>query len=167
MRNTIFVFSLLSLCLYIGCYSFKGFSIDPTIETFKVETFEVDPRASIAPPTAGLDFAQLLQDKIRNETRLKFKSEEPDILFEGRITEYDVRAVAPMPGELSASNQLVISINVSYTDPKNDKNDWTQTWTQYAEFSADQDLLSVQNALVDQISKRLLDDIFNRSFNNW
>lgn len=156
----------LVLCLS-GCYSFKGFSIDPTLETFKVETFDVALTASIAPPTAGIDFAQQLQDKIRNETRLRYKSEEPDIQFSGRISGYDVRAVAPRPGEVSAANQLAVRVDVTYSDLKNDQNNWTQSWEQYEEFGADQDLLSVQTQLVEKINKRLLDDVFNRAFNNW
>jgi hypothetical protein len=153
--------------LLSACYSFKGFSIDPNLETFKVENFELSPLASIAPPTAGLDFAQQFQDKIRNETRLKYKSEEPDIMFSGTIRQFEVRAVAPRPGELSAANQLVIGIEVEYTNSKNEEQNWRQTWTQFAEFGADQDLLSVQTTLIEQINKRLLDEIFNRAFNNW
>jgi Lipopolysaccharide-assembly len=159
---------LLSFALFLSsCYTFKGFSIDPTLETFRVETFEVALTASIAPPSSGIDFAQQLQDKIRGETRLRYKSEESDITFSGRITEFEVRAVAPRPGETSAANQLSVSIEVVYSDSKNDQNNWKQTWTQFAEFDANQDLLSVQSQLVDQINKRLLDDIFNRAFNNW
>ncbi len=165
--NMLFIFSLLIVLVINGCYSFKGFSIDPNLETFKVENFEIDPRAAIAPPTAGIDFAQQLQDKIRNETRLKFKSEEPDIQFAGRITQFDVRAVAPQPGELNASNQLVVGVEVEYLDSKNEQNNWKQSWSQFAEFSADQDLLSVQTQLLEQINRRLLEDIFNRAFNNW
>jgi Lipopolysaccharide-assembly len=155
------------LLLFSGCYSFKGFSIAPELETFRVESFEIDPRASIAPPTAGIDFAQQLQDKIRNETRLRFKTEEPDIIFTGRIREFEVRAVAPRPGEVSAANQLLITVQVEYTDSKNEANNWQSQWTQYAEFDANADLLSVQTQLISQVNKLLLEDIFNRSFNNW
>lgn len=139
--RTFSVFLFVLVLFLTGCYSFKGFSIDPTLETFRVDNFEVDPLASIAPPTAGIDFAQQLQDKIRGETRLKFKSEEPDIVFSGRIREFQVRAVAPLPGELSGANQLVISIVVDYTDNKNDQNNWQSSWTQFAEFDSNTDLL--------------------------
>jgi hypothetical protein len=168
MMYRFFFISGLILGLFgTSCYSFKGFSIDPLIETFQVVNFEVDQRASIAPATAGVDFAQRLQDKIRSETRLKYKAEESDILFEGRIKEFDVRAVAPKAGEQSSNNQLVITIQVTYTDNKNEKNNWEQSWTQFAEYGADQDLLSVQTSLIDEISKRLLEDVFNKAFNNW
>jgi hypothetical protein len=165
LRN-IFLFLAISVVIS-SCYSFKGFSIDPAVETFRVETFEIDPRASIAPPTAGIDFAQQLQDKIRAETRLRFKSEEPDIVYTGRIKEFEVRAVAPRPGEVSAANQLVITVQVDYVETKNEEKNWQSQWTQYAEFDANTDLLSVQTQLIAQVNKLLLEDIFNRSFNNW
>lgn len=150
-----------------GCYSFKGFSIDPNIETFRVDNFQLSPSASIAPPTMGIEFAQKLSDKIRGETRLKLNTQAPDIIFEGKITGFSVRTVAPQPGEVAGANQLQITVEVDYTDTKNDVNNWKQSWTQQSEFPAEQDLLTVQNSLIDEISKRLLEDIFNKSFNNW
>jgi Lipopolysaccharide-assembly len=162
-----YLFFILICTILVGCYSFKGFSIDPSVETFRVETFEIDPLASIAPPTAGIDFAQQLQDKIRNETRLKYKADESHIAFSGKIKRFEVLSVAPRAGELVAANQLVIAVEVSYIDQNNNANNWEYTTSQFVEFDPNTDLLSVQTQLVGQINKRLLDDIFNRAFNNW
>lgn len=151
-----------------GCYSFKGISIDPNIKTFFVRNFE--NTAPNAPPTLAVDFTERLKDKVRTETPLVLKTDEPDAEFAGRVTDYRVIPVAPKPGETVALNRLEISFQISYTVNKegvpgswaNDKN-----FKHFAEFSNETDLLTVQDELIRQISDQLLEDVFNAAFNNW
>jgi hypothetical protein len=150
-----------------GCYSLKGISIDPRVATFSVRFFET--LAANAPPTLALDFTERLKDKVRNETRLQLKTEEADVEFSGKITDFRVVPVAPKPGELVALNQLVIVIQVSAENMKEEKIEWPKekNFSFFAEFSSQTDLLSVQDQLIRQISDQLLEDIFNHFFNNW
>ena len=50
----------LSLMPMEGCYSFKGISIEPNVNTFFIQNFEV--LASSAPPTLAVDFTERLKD---------------------------------------------------------------------------------------------------------
>lgn len=153
--------------LFGGCYSFKGISIDPDVNTFFVQNFE--SVAGNAPPTLALDFTEGLKDKIRSESRLVLNSEDPDVEFTGRITGFAVVPVAPKPGEVVALNQLKINVSVKYINNKNEKKSWPseRTKSHFAEFSNTADLLSVQDELIRQIRTQLLDDIFNEAFNDW
>lgn len=161
------LFCALALTLN-GCYSFKGISIDPNIKTFFVQNFEnVAPNA---PPTLAVDFTERLKDKVRTETPLALKSEDPDAEFSGRIIDYRVVAVAPQPGEVVARNKLEIRMQVNYTVNKEGaEGSWPseRSFSFFAEFSNTDDLLTVQDQLVKTISDQLLEDIFNAAFNNW
>ena len=99
-----------------GCYSFRGISIDPNVNTFFIQNFEVS--AASAPPTLAVNFTERLKDKIRNETRLGLKSTDPDIEFTGKVRDFRVVPVAPQPGQLVALNRLEIVLDVMYTAQK-------------------------------------------------
>lgn len=158
---------LLTMPLTEGCYSLKGISIDPRVNTFFVLNFETI--ANNAPPTLSVDFTERLKDKIRNETRLQLKTEEAEVVFSGKVVDFRVVPVAPRPGELVALNQLVIVIQVAAENMKEEKIEWPKekSFSFFAEFSSQTDLLSVQDQLVRQIGDQLLEDIFNYFFNNW
>lgn len=150
-----------------GCYSFRGISIDPNVNTFFIQNFEVS--AASAPPTLAVTFTERLKDKIRNETRLTLKSTEPDIEFTGKVRDFRVVPVAPQPGQLVALNRLEIVLDVMYTDHKNEAKSWASSrpFQHFAEFPNDRDLLSIQDQLIRQIFDQVLEDIFNATFNDW
>ena len=68
---------VLQVLFLTGCYSLKGITIDPRVNTFSVSTFETI--AGNAPPTLGVDFSERLKDKMRSETRLQLKSTDADL----------------------------------------------------------------------------------------
>ncbi|MFN0014918.1 MAG: LPS assembly lipoprotein LptE [Saprospiraceae bacterium] len=151
-----------------GCYTLKGISIDPNIKTFFVRNFETT--AVNAPPTLAVDFTERLKDKVRTETPLKLNSDAPDAEFEGKITDFRVVGVAPKPGETVSLNRLEIRMQINYTINLDEVGgSWTgeKTFSHFAEFGTESDLISVQNELIRQIGDQLLEDIFNAAFNNW
>jgi hypothetical protein len=158
---------LLLLPLTNGCYSLKGISVDARVNSFFVNTFETV--AINAPPVLNINYTERMKNKIRTETRLKFVTENADVNFSGKILDYRVVPVAPKPGETVALNQLVIVVQVSAENMKEEKIEWPKekNFSHFAEFSSSTDLLSVQDQLVDQIGDQLLEDIFNYYFNNW
>ena len=159
---------LLQALFFPGCYSLKGITIDPRVNTFSVRTFETV--AGNAPPTLAVDFSERLKDKMRSETRLQLKSTGADVEFSGKVIDFRVVPVAPKPGELVELNQLVVVVQVSAENMKDDKIDWPKekSFSHFAEFSNTADLLTVQDRLLqDVIYPQLLEDIFNYFFNNW
>lgn len=168
-------FKFLPIILFVGlisssgCYSFKGISIDPNIKTFTVRLFETS--AQNAPPTLAIDFTENLKNKVRTETPLSLKNDNPDCEFSGRISGFQVVPLAPKPGELVARNQLKINVFVNYIINKEGlKTDFPEAGREFSffsEFPAESDLSVVQDQLIEEITKQLLEDIFNAAFNNW
>ena len=58
-------------------------------------------------------------------------------------------------------------MRVKYTDSKDDRNDVDQSFSAYRDFDASQMLIDVQDELCQQISKELVDLIFNATLGNW
>jgi len=163
------LFGILLISLMLGSckvYSLKGYSIDPKeYHTYFVGQFKNSAYSS--PATINQKFGEALKDKVSSESSLDYTEENPDIEFQGAIQNFIVSAVAPQPNEQTAFNRLTISINVEYTNHKDPKDHWTKTFSHFADFATDQDLIQVQDELIDIIFKQILEDIFNQAFNNW
>lgn len=169
MRATLCLLIWIGLLTNSGCYSFKGISIDPNIKTFTVRTFETT--AGNAPPTLAINFTEQLKDKVRTETPLSLNNEAPDCEFSGTVTGFQVVPLAPKPGELVARNQLKITVKVYYLINKEGlTTDFPvdgKEFSFFSEFPSEADLASIQDELINEINKQLLEDIFNAAFNNW
>jgi len=167
MRNIALAAVLMTLLS--GCYSFRGISIDPSINTFYVANFE--EQAPNAIQLLGQTFAEALRDKIRNESRLIYNDTDPDIEFKGTITTYRVTSEAPEPGETTSFNRLTVGVRVEYTNNQLDEDEEGQNWTSsfsfFQDFPSTTNILDVQQELLDAIIEQLVEDIFNRAFTNW
>ncbi|MDX1476427.1 MAG: LPS assembly lipoprotein LptE [Saprospiraceae bacterium] len=148
-----------------SCYTFQGFSIDPSLTTFYVSDFR--STVSNAPPTIGQTFTESLKEKVLRESRLEANDEDPDIEFSGTVSNFRVSSVSPEPGEFAALNRLEISIALQYTNHRDDEASWSQTFSHFEDFPAQQNLLDVQDELIENIFEQILEDIFNKAFTNW
>jgi len=158
----VFLFLSLSSCRY----GFKGTSISAEVNTFFVEVFSVD--ASNAPVIIGQDFSNLLTEKIRRESRLTPVDTDPDVYFEGTITDYRVSFEAPQPGETTAFNRLNMTIRVDYIDTKKEDAGFEgSNFSFFFDFPSDENLIDIQDEAVDAIFDQLAEDIFNKAFTNW
>ena len=161
----ILIIAICCIPFFQSCYSFKGTSISPTINTFYVDTF--NDRSSNAPPTIGQDFSNLLIRKIQTESRLDPSDVNPDIEFKGTIQSFVVTAEAPQPGEEVSFNRLTIAVVVEYIDHQNEEENWQSRFSFFNDFSNDVNLIDVQEELIDNIGDQLVEDIFNKAFTNW
>ncbi len=167
MNRRLFLVALLPLLtLFSGCYTFSGISIDPSVKTINVRY--VENRAPIVAPTLSPIFTQKLKDRITGQTGLTLtNSEEADLDINGQITNYDVSVAAIQNTQTATLNRLSITVNIIYTSRKNEKENFTQSFTRFADFSATQSIQSVEGQLIPKISDQLVEDIFNRAFANW
>lgn len=165
--NHTFYILLAIATVFSGCYSFKGITIPPEANTFFVEQFNVYPEN--IPPNEGQDFAELLKDKIRRESRLNYRDTDPDVEFTGAITEYKVTAEAPRAGEETSVNRLTIAVTVEYINNVNPESSWKQArrFPFFYDYPSDENLIDVQDEYIDIIFAQLTEDIFNAAFTNW
>ena len=158
---------VLSTVLFSSCflfYTFKDISIEPDVKTFYVDEFQND--AFNSPPTINQDFAEALRKKIVNETSLNYDETNPHIIFSGKIKSFKITPQAPTQ-DGAALNRLDIRVEVQYENVLHEKENWKTTIGYYSDFSSDQSLFDVQETLIKEIFDHILDDVINKSFNNW
>jgi hypothetical protein len=155
---------LLFLILLVGCYSFQGISIPPEVNTFYVENFE--DRTGEIPPGFNEVFSEDLTTKIRTDSRLRVNSDNPDITFTGVINRFTVRAEDPDKTTGTSLNRLYLTIQVTYFNSVTDE-ELKKTYDENEDFGADQDFFDIQEALLETISERIIERIFNDSFTSW
>jgi len=173
LRNTIRIFLsvILVVLIFTACkitYSFTGASIASNVKTFSVYYFP--NRAKLVNPNLSQQFTQGqdgLENKLIKQTSLNQIKENGDLEFSGQITEYDVKPMNIVQGDLAAQNRLTISVKVKFTNNKDHEQDWEKTFTQYEDFDSNRSLTDVEDALASAIIKKLVDDIFNASVANW
>ncbi|MEZ4950018.1 MAG: LptE family protein [Saprospiraceae bacterium] len=170
MKNiSVTIISFISLSVIVllqSCYSLSGISIDPNIETFDAPLFE--NRAGLVEPTLALSMTEKLKDKIRNSSRLRWTDTNPDLIFNGVITTYTITSVAPVEGATSAFNRLTITLKVNFENTKNEKQNWEKPFTRFVDFESSQDFSDVKDALIEEATTDIMEDVFNESFaKNW
>jgi len=149
-------------------YSFTGASIAANVKTFSVYYFP--NRAKLVNPNLSQQLTQGqdgLENKLIKQTSLNQIKENGDLEFSGQITEYDVKPMTIVQGDLAAQNRLTISVKVKFTNNKDHEQDWEKTFTAYEDFDSNRSLSDAEDALVTEIIKKLVDDIFNASVANW
>lgn len=155
--------------LWQGCrisYGLNGSSIDYNIyKTIHVSEFPI--RAALVYPPLQQTFENELLDYITRNTRLTTVDGASDLTLEGEITNYNLTPQAVTEDAYASKTRLTIGVRVKYTDSRNDKNDIDQTFSAYRDFDATQMLTDVQDELCQQISKELVELIFNATLGNW
>ncbi len=88
-------------------------------------------------------------------------------MLEGEITGYSLSPQAVTENAYASKTRLTITVRVKYTDTKKEGNDVDQTFSAYRDFDSSELLTDVQDELCEQISKELVDLIFNATLGNW
>ena len=164
----VFTAGLLALALMQGCkmsYSFTGASIPPEVKTINVKYFPNN--ASLVEPTLSQKLTDGLRDKFTNETSLVLVNDGGDLVLEGSIVGYATTPVAIQGDDQAALNRLTITLDVTYTNTFDENMSFESKFSRYADYSSDQNLTDVQEALVEEINVMLIEDIFNKAVINW
>jgi hypothetical protein len=146
-------------------YSLNGASIPPEAKTVSVTFFQ--NYASLAPPTLSQRFTEALRNRLTSQSRLTLIPKEGDLAFEGSITAYATSPVGIQSTDVAAQTRLSITVNVKYTCSFDEKKNFEQSFTKFADFKSDQSLASAESKLIDEINDQLTTDIFNKALNNW
>lgn len=165
---------LLSLCLFAlvlltACtvsYKFNGASIDYSkTKTIQIADFPI--RASYVWGPMGPLFNNQLKDQYADHTRLIQVKRNGDLKIEGEITQYSQRNKAVSSEGYSAQVELSMTVNVRFTNNVNHSEDFERSFTATTTYDSTQSLNSVQEELVTQMVKELVDQIFNATVANW
>ncbi len=163
------VLPLLMMPMLCGCsvkYTCNGAAIDYNIfKTIHVSQFPI--RAALVYPPLQQTFENELLDYITRNTRLRTVDSAGDLQLEGEITGYNLSPQAVTENAYASQTRLTISVRVKYTNNKQDGKDLDQTFSAYRDFDSSEMLTDVQDELCQQISKELVDLIFNATLGDW
>ena len=147
-------------------YKLNGAAIDYNIyHTINIGQFPI--RAALVYPPLQQTFENELQDYIIRNTRLQIVDGASDLQLEGEITGYGLSPQAVGEDAYATQTRLTITVRVRYTNTREENKDIDQTFSAYRDFDASQMLTDVQDELCQQISKELVDLIFNATLGDW
>lgn len=161
---------LLLLCLLCaGCsisYRLNGASIDYT----KIKTISIDGFQNLAPtvyPPLAQRFTEDLKDRFQRQTRLRSVGTGGDLAIEGEIVGYDLSAEAVQENAFAAKTRLTLRINVRYTNKVNEDESFEREFTSFGTFDSSQMFVDVQDQLCQELTKDIINQIFNATVENW
>ena len=146
-------------------YSFTGASIPPDVKTISVKYFPNN--ASLVVPSLSQKITDGFRDKFTSETNLVMINDGGDLILEGSITDYQTSPVAIQENDQAALNRLTITIDVVYTNTKDENLSFESKFSRYVDYSSSQNLTDVQEGLIEEINQMLIEDVFNKAVVNW
>lgn len=164
----VLIAALLSIPLG-GCkpvFTLSGSAIDYNIyHTIHVSEFPI--RAALVYPPLQQTFENELLDYINRNTRLQTTDGASDMQLEGEITGYSLSPQAVTEDAYASKTRLTITVKVKYIDNKADNKDQDLSFSAYRDFDASIMLTDVQDQLCQEISKELVELIFNATLGDW
>ncbi|PQL93179.1 hypothetical protein C4S77_05835 [Apibacter adventoris] len=150
----------------LGCYTFTGSSLDPSIKTVQIKSF---PNFSAyQSPNLSVDFTTALQNRFNQRTKLQATNINPDITIEGEITNFAESPVSIQSGSDQAiNNRLTITVAVRYENKLQPDKNFQKSYSDYEDFASSELLINVQDALTQKINQRIIDQIFNDIVADW
>lgn len=165
-RMGILLGCFITLCGLSAChiYSLTG----ATIEGKTINVHLLENHASLINPTLSATLTQKLRQRILSQSSLtQINSEKADYIMEGTITNYDVTVASISGTSTTDKSRLTITVQIDFKNAKNEKANFSQSFSRFADFGASQSLQSVESSLISTIADQLADDIFNKAFVNW
>lgn len=161
-----------ALCLVfvlVACsisYKFNGASIDYTkTKTIQISQFPIRS-AYVWGPMQAI-FNNQLTDIYARQTKLRQVNRNGDLQISGEIVEYSQFNKAVAADGYSAQTQLKMTVNVRFVNNQNHDEDFEQRFSATTQYDSSLQLNAVQEELVTQMVKDIVDQIFNATVANW
>lgn len=151
-----------------GIYSFTGTTISPDIRTISISNFE-NPTGE-GPANLTQVVTTSFKNYYRRNSNLTILQENGDLQLEGQIVSFTVTPAAIQRDgqqDIANLNRLTLGIQIRYTNTKNPEEDFDQLFSITQDFPVDQDVTQLSPAIIDQMTERLVTDVFNKSVANW
>jgi hypothetical protein len=151
-----------------GCYSLSGTAVPKAMTTINIGFFEND--APIVVSNLSQVLTEGLKERIRSTTSISIVTGEGKANMTGAIVGYSyapvsIQATNPNSPPIANAEVLTITVKVKFVYEADKKLNFDQTFTKTANFTGD--INSQEQALIKTVTKQLIDDIFNKAFNNW
>lgn len=161
---------LLSLCSLLltscGVYSFTGTNpLSPDLKTVTINNFTLQTAGG--PANLPLTLNERLKEYYQRYTNLKVVPANGNLVLEGSITGYELVAVAPTAQDQAGVNRLQITVQVRFSNNKDDTKNFDQAFSFYKDFPQNQTLTQNEPQLVPLILDQIVLDVFNKTAGDW
>ncbi|WP_214072094.1 LPS assembly lipoprotein LptE [Mucilaginibacter sp. dw_454] len=151
-----------------GCYTLTGSAVPPNMKTINVGFFENN--APIVVANLSQNFTEAMKTRIRTTTSLSIVNGEGNANMTGSITGYSyapasIQATNPNTPPIANAEVLSIRVHVKFVYDADKKLNFDQDFTKTINFQGD--ITTQEQALIKTVTTQLIDDIFNKAFNNW
>jgi hypothetical protein len=170
MKRLLLALPLITVLAFLmpGCYTLKSTSIPAEMKTVNVAFFENN--APLVVSYLSLRFTEALKTRIRTTTRLSVVNGEGDANMSGAITDYrsapvSIQAPNNNAPPIAGAQALTLTIRVKFDYPTDKNITFDQTFSKSINYSGN--LASQEEALLQTLTNQIIDDIFNKAFNNW
>lgn len=169
MKPVLF-FAFAGICILMeSCsisYGFDGASIDyNTTKTLYLANFP--NQAQLIYPPLEQRFNEDLKDVFIRNTRLQLVNQNADLEIEGEIIGYELTPMAVQEDAFASETRLTMTVRMRYRNNKVEGQDKEETISAYRNFPSDKVLTDIQDQLIDELCKDIIDQIFNSTMSNW
>ncbi len=169
LRSLIYYLLITVYCSMIngcGIYIFNSSSIDyEKIKTISVLNFTMATAGG--PANLPLQLNEKLKEYYQRNTKLRVVPNNGDMVLEGTITGYEILAAAPTSQDQAALNRLTVTVEVKFTNNKDEAKNFEQSFSFYQDYPQNQTLSQNETRLVPKILDQIIQDIFNISAGDW
>ncbi|MDR1743663.1 MAG: LPS assembly lipoprotein LptE [Dysgonamonadaceae bacterium] len=165
-RHFLFLTAFAALAACSISYKFNGASIDYE----KTKTIQIDRFINQAPlvyPPLEQAFNDALQDKFIQNTRLQLVKNNGDMELAGEITGYQLTPMAVQEDAFASETRLTMTVRIRFKNNKVEGKDQESTFSAYRNFDSSQMLTDVQDQLISEMNKDIVDQIFNATMADW
>ena len=121
----------------------------------------------LATASSALWLAEELRDRVQRQSTMRLGDSEGELQFSGELITWEITPVNVQVDETAAANRLTIGLRIHYENTRDSELSFDRTFTRFADYNSDLDLLQVEDDLVSDIGAQLSQDVFNASLGNW
>lgn len=146
-------------------YSFQPGTVADDLKTMEIRDFLNQAPLVYAPLTQT--FNERIKDVYTRNTKLQTVSINPDVELEGEITRYDLTPITAQQDGFASQTRLTMAVKIRFRNNKDSRKDKEETISAYRDFDSNLMLTDVQDQLIDELTKEIVDQIFNVTMMDW
>lgn len=160
------VFFTVWMCSCSISYKFNGASIDYNL-TKSISIAHFVNQAPLVYPPLEPRFNEALKDKFTRNTRLQILNQGGDMEMAGEIVGYELTPLAVQEDAFASETRLTMTVRMRFINNKIEGQNKEETFSANRTFSSNVVLNNVQDQLIEELTKEIVDQMFNSTMANW
>lgn len=160
---------LMVLTALVSCkscgYSLSGINIPADVKSISVQFFP--NKAQLVNPVLSQKFTEQLKDKFLKETSLTLINSNGDYRLSGEIVNYRIEPAAVNSATGTAKNKFTMSVKVVFECPTHKDLNFNEEFTKFTQFDASDNFQAIENTLSEDLSKQIIQEVFNKVALKW